>query len=498
MIGLFEALARHAETAGAKTAFDDGNAPLAYAALARRVAGAAEEIRRDAGSRAVIGLLGGNRTDWVVGHLAAWYGGKTVVPLPPFFSVQQLAHVLADAGVAHIVATPDMADLASRLSVPVTVISKSEAPFAVPSAPCASVITYTSGTTGQPKGVMLRAEQVVWTARTLAAAIGARDGDRYLSALPLPLLLETIGAVIVPILAGAQVRLEPALAADFGGSGGNAIATAVAAHRPTCMVLVPQLLARWMTHLTVAGARAPDSLRFVAIGGAHVPSTLADEAWGLGIPAYEGYGLSECSSVVSVNLPGQRRAGTVGRPLSGLDVRLDEGEIVVRGPTVMDRYLHGEPAGGVWRTGDIGEFDDDGYLTVRGRRDNVLVTSLGRNISPEWIEALIAADPRIAGCVLTLDDAGHLAALLVPSDRGDTWFAGASAPAIAKVVTRCCFGVPDYAIPEQFIVLPSTAAAGLLTNSGRIKRPAARQLQAAALAGGLPGSKVVSVEHSNR
>ena len=152
----------------------------------------------------------------------------------------------------------------------------------------------------------------------------------------------------------------------------------------------------------------------------------------------------------------------------------------------------------MWRTGDVGEFDDDGYLTVRGRRDNVLVTFLGRNISPEWIEALITANPRIACCALTLSDAGQLAALLIPSERAEAWFADASAQAIAKAVIGSCDDAPGYAIPQQFIVLPSAAVADLLTDNGRIKRPAARQLQAAALGGNLPGSKVVSVEYSNR
>jgi long-subunit acyl-CoA synthetase (AMP-forming) len=497
MNALMGALARRAETAGSETAFDDGNAPLAYAALARRVAGAAEEIMHDAGPRAVIGLLGGNRTDWVVGHLGAWYAGKTVVPLPAFFSQQQLSHVLGDAGVTHVVATPEVASGASRLAVPFTILSRREAPFVAPTVPGASVITYTSGTTGEPKGVLLRAEQLIWSANALGIAIGAFDTDRYLSILPLPLLLETICTVVVPILFGAQVRLEPALADDFGRAGGNAIAAAVAMCRPTCMVLVPQLLARWVAHLAESGSRAPKSLRFVAIGGAYVAPTLVEQAWGCGIPAYEGYGLSECGSVVAVNVPGRRRAGTVGQPLSGLDVRVDDGEIVVRGPTIMARYLHGEPAGDEWRTGDVGEIDDEGYLSVRGRRDNVLVTPLGRNISPEWIEALVAADPRIACCAVTLADAG-LTALLVPSERGEAWFASASAQAIADAVIRCCDGAPDYAIPQQFIVLPSASAAHLLTANGRIKRQAAVNFRDAALTGDLPVSKVVSVEHSNQ
>jgi len=145
-----------------------------------------------------------------------------------------------------------------------------------------------------------------------------------------------------------------------------------------------------------------------------VSGQLAADAWEHGVPVHEGYGLSECCSVVSVNRPGARRAGTVGRPLAGIEATIENGEIVVSSPTVMNGYLDEPPASGSWRTGDLGHFDEQGFLIVTGRRDNIIVTAAGRNISPEWIEETIAADRRISRCVLVAER-GELVAVVTPT-----------------------------------------------------------------------------------
>ncbi len=483
---LFEALQRHAGTSGEKIAFDDGTTRLAYATLAKRVAGAAEELRAAAVPPAAVGLLGGNRTGWVVAQLALWHEGRTVVPLPPFFSPTQLGHIIRDAGICFILATAETAETARGLGVPFAIVSEREADVAAAPQQGGGVITYTSGSTGRPKGVLLGSGQVLWSARALADAIGAVADDRYLSVLPLALLLETICALVVPILVGARARLEPEAATGFSEATGDMLARVVEANRPSCMVLVPQLLARWAARLRDSGRTAPDSLRFVAVGGAPTSPGLAAAAWRVGIPAHEGYGLSECGSVVSLNVPGERRAGTVGRPLAGLGVQIDDGEIIVRGPPVMDRYLHGAPAGGVWRTGDIGEIDANGYLRFRGRKDNRLVTPSGRNISPEWIEALLAGDPRIAYCMVAQGDDADLSAVLIPDAASEDWFARASAAELEELVAGCCPDVPAYAVPRRVVVLsaPDPVAAGLVTDNGRVRRAAMSEAWAAALASG--------------
>ena len=474
MHDLFAALAQRSGHAGDKTAFDDGQTRLGYAALARRVAGAAEEIRAIAPTPGVIGLLGGNCTEWVIGQLAGWHAGKIVVPLPAFFRVPQLRHVVQDAGIGCVLTTRDMTGTARLLGVPIAPIAEREAILVEGAAGGAGQIIYTSGSTGQPKGVLLQNGQLLWTAQALIRAIDARDGDSYLSVLPLVLLLETICAVVIPIFAGASVRLASAVSAGFDAASGQTLAALAADHRPSCMTLVPQLLALWVDELSRAGRRAPEMLRFVAVGGAMVPPSLARQAWDLGIPVHEGYGLSECGSVVALNRPGERKPGSVGRPLPGLKVGIENGEIVVRGAPVMDRYVHGASAGGQWRTGDVGDMDAEGYLTVRGRVDNLIVTPLGRNISPEWLEALLTADSRIADCIVT-DVAGPLlTAIIVPTTQGQEWFEQASEKDIRALAKTCCSDAPAYAVPQNFIVARADELHrfGLLTGNGRLRRRA--------------------------
>ncbi|MGO8918457.1 MAG: AMP-binding protein [Stellaceae bacterium] len=497
---LFDALRYRAEVCGDRLAFDDGTTRLAYSPLARRVAGAAEELRALTPFPPVIGLLGGNRVDWVVGQLAGWHAGGTVVPLPPFFRVSQLRHVVQDAGISHILCTPEMVGTARLLGVVFSPISDRLASIAPPPGRDGAQIIYTSGSTGQPKGVLLESGQMMWSGRALARVIAARDDDTYLSVLPLVLLLETLCAVIIPILAGAAVRLEPALTERFDETDGCAIADVVAAVRPTCMVLVPQLVARWIARLSDAAARAPDSLRFVAVGGAALPPALAQQAWDLGIPVHEGYGLSECGSVVALNRPGDRKSGTVGKPLPGLELRVEDGEIVVSGPSVMDRYLRGSPTHGIWRTGDVGEIDADGVLTVRGRVDNLLVTPMGRNISPEWIESLLSADARVAHCLVTRVDRPHLTAILVPTAEGEDWFERASREEIGALVAARCDEAPSYAVPRHFVVVPARDLVrfGLLTGNGRIRRKATLDAYATMLRSDEGAPATVTQRHLER
>ncbi len=478
---LFDALAAHAARNPDSLALDDGTSRLTYAALARRVAGFAETL---APSPGVLGLLGSNGADWVVAQLAGWLAGKTVVPLPPFFRPQQLEHIVRDAGIGQVIATPQLAWLAERLGVPCLTVSGREAgAFPSPSQRAGGQVIYTSGSAGRPKGVRLERGQIAWIGAALQEATGATRTDSYLSVLPLSLLLETISAIVIPVLAGARVYFNPGLAERVGLGWAEGVAAAFATVRPSSAVLVPELLAARVAELAASGAKAPDSLRFVAVGGAHVPPDLAEKAWRLGIPVHEGYGLSECASVVAVNRPGERKPGTVGRVLQGLSVAIDGDEIVVRGPSLMDGYLGGPPAPDVWRTGDIGSIDADGFLTVVGRRDNLLITSFGRNVSPEWIEALILDEPRFARCIVLGDGRPYLTAVLVPARAAEPWFESASREQVAVLVSRRCAGVPRYAAPRGHLVVTEAELRrhGAVTPNGRVRRRAVAELVAGRL-----------------
>ncbi len=453
-------------------AMSDDTSILTREELAARVAGAAEEFRT---LPQMIGLLGASGTDWAVAALAAWTAGKTIVPLPNFFSLAQLDYVLRDAGVSHVVATSDAIGLAAALAVELTPISqRCAAAFPVPVAG-AGVVVYTSGSTGAPKGVRLSLEQIDWQAQALAAAIEACPGDLHLSVLPLSLLLEMIAGICVPILAGARTHFAAAIAHSVGIGCPADMLAEFEQWRPTTSVLVPQLLSAWMAQLDARGLRAPPSLRFVAVGGAPISAALAMRAWERGIPVHEGYGLTECCSVVAVNRPGRRKAGTAGEPLPGLELRIDKGEVVVSGPTIMAGYLHGGPATKPWRTGDIGSIDPEGHLCVNGRKDTLLVTAYGRNICPEWIEAMIAGDARLGACAVLGHGEPHLSVLLIPSPHGERWLLEAPRAHVLLWLEQICVDAPAYAVPKDFVACAAAEAKriGVLTPNGRIHREAA-------------------------
>src|ERR1700731_4622968 len=467
---LFDSMKRHASEAGDLPAVSDTHGQLSRRELLARVMALAADLK---GQPQMIGIYAPNGLGWVIAQLACAFAGKIVVPLPTFFSPAQVGHVVRDASVGLILACEQTATLAAQSGVPINVIDIYRSGDGLPDMIDGfGQIIYTSGSTGRPKGVRHQSGQIGWSVAALAAATGASASDSYLSVLPLSLLLETICSIFIPASLGACVHFDSHLAERAGRGDVAGLSKAFETHRPTTSVLVPQLLKYWVAELQAAGQTAPSSLRFVAVGGAPVPKQVANAAWSLGIPVHEGYGLSECCSVVTVNRPTERRPGTVGPPLSGLSVSIDDGEIVVDGPSITDGCLGQEPAHGAWRTGDLGEIDRDGFITVQGRKDSLLVTSFGRNVSPEWIETMLLADPRIALCTVVGHGEPHLTALLIPSLQGAAWFANATSTDILDLVSDHCSDAPEYASPRAYVVVSFEEALNnqLLSNGRPIRK----------------------------
>src|SRR5882757_754386 len=359
---LFDAMGRHAMDAGDKVAVGDSERVVHRGELLAKVIGLAADIKTQSGT---IGILAPNGIDWVIAQLACALAGKITVPLPTFFSSAQFGHVVRSASVGLILATDRTKPLTQHSGVATSAIKDHVAAVGLPDPVDGfGQVIYTSGSTGQPKGVRHESGQIAWSTAALANATGATAEDTYLSVLPLPLLLETICSIFIPAMLGAYVHFDTALAEQVGRGDAKGISRAFELKQPTTSVVVPQLLKQWVGELQAVGSRAPASLRFVAVGGAPVPRQVADKAGELGIPVHEGYGLSECCSVVALNRPGERRADTVGRPLEGLKVSIDDGEIVVDGPSITDGYLGQGPVQRPWRTGDLGAIDQDGLLAI--------------------------------------------------------------------------------------------------------------------------------------
>lgn len=463
------ALRFHANCLPGATAFYDVSGMVSRAQLLSRVGAVARQVAPLQGN---IGVLGTSSAQDAILFLGCLWAGKTVVFLPTYFSPTQLNHLLLDAEVRSIVATaPSSAE--ARLEPAALVIDARREEVSPPPLPEAwHLITYSSGTTGTPKGALLGSRQIDRIATSLARAVGANTQDRYLSVLPLALLLEQVAAVHVPLLVGATSAFSPSLPLLAFRGAGDAIADAIEAEKPTILSLVPEVLAAWIAALRRTGSRAPASLRFVAIGGAPLLPGLARSAEHLGIPIHEGYGLTECGSVVALNRAGDRRSGTVGRALDGVNVEIENGEIVVRGGTVMDGYLRGDRAEGVWRTGDIGSFDAKGYLIVEGRKDSMIVTSLGRNIHPEWIESMLLTDPRVAMAVLCADGGPWPVAIVEPSVAGLRWLSQTPGASPMKLVEECTTAAPEYARPHRVILAADGELRTLYTLNGRPRRSA--------------------------
>jgi long-subunit acyl-CoA synthetase (AMP-forming) len=215
------------------------------------------------------------------------------------------------------------------------------------------------------------------------------------------------------------------------------------------------------------GASMPSSLRFIAVGGAPVAPSLLQRAYQLGLPVFEGYGLSECASVVALNAPDCSRLGSVGRALPHVSVSFSaDGEILVSGSTFLG-YLGHECPPQPWPTGDLGYVDAEGFLHLTGRKKSLFITSFGRNVAPEWVERELTQQPAIAQAALFGECTPLNVVVIVPRP-------GFSEDEIETAIELVNQSLPDYARASTWLKAsaPFTQKNGLLTANGRLKREA--------------------------
>jgi long-chain acyl-CoA synthetase len=232
-------------------------------------------------------------------------------------------------------------------------------------------------------------------------------------------------------------------------------------------------------------------------GGAPLGARLAHFFRGIGVTVLEGYGLTETSPAVAVNLQNAVRIGTVGRPLPGVTVRIaDDGEILIKGDLVFQRYWNNPDAtaealqdDGWYHSGDIGELDGDGFLTITGRKKEIIVTAGGKNVAPAVLEDRLRAHPLISQCVVVGDRQPFIAALVtIDEEAWPKWLAANGHPETATVsdlredaalraevqiaVDEANGAVSAAEAIKVFRVLPQdfTEATGELTPSMKVKR----------------------------
>jgi long-chain acyl-CoA synthetase len=480
-VNLFDRLSRHAVQLPDITAIKGHDVTLTYAGLESALETLIPQLQSLQVSTLALDL--DNGPAWALVDLAAMHCGITLIPLPPFFSAAQRRHALMQAGVEMVISDAPERLRSSlqgvglneqcRLSVCGTRLSCLNTSLASRPLPQGiAKITYTSGTTAEPKGVMLTWEQIERVVGALGMSVEVVADDRHVALTPLAVLLENIAGLYVPLWAGASVALPSLTETGLLGAAGldaPRMLNTLAEQGATTAIFSPQML-QGAVACVEAGQPLPPRLRFIAVGGAAVSERLLKRAADLDLPVYEGYGLSEFASVVCLNRSGAHRPGTVGKPLSHVQIRIaEDGEVLIGGNRFAG-YLDESPsetAGDWWHSGDIGYLDEEGFLHLRGRRRHIFITAFGRNVSPEWVERELVLEPAIAQAALFGEARPWNVAVIVPAADIDK-------AAIESAIHRVNALLPDYARVSQWI--PADAPFGLqngqLSGTGRLRRDA--------------------------
>lgn len=483
MCHLFDILAHQARQTPKAIALSDPSGELTYSDLIAELETLTPTMKGFGLQR--IGIYADNSIDWVLVDLLALRLGITVVPLPLYFSEAQLIHTLHESHLDGLFVSkqrlPQSVELhlqpeqhrfihftfrRTHLSPESRSIDKNTFSKYVK-------ITYTSGSTGTPSGVPLSLQSMLNVSHSIADILAKSGVTQHLCLLPLSTLLENIAGVYAQLILGNTVHLAPCASLGLSSNhhfNGTQLIEALATrstnrntYRDTyrnidSLILLPHML-KILCELT--NSSPLQSVKFIAVGGGKINPALIEKARQNNLPVYEGYGLSECASVVSLNTPDNYRSGSVGKPLPHLGVRIaQDGEIVV-----SHRLANGDPQPTEFYTGDIGYLDDDSYLYVSGRKKNVIISSFGRNISPEWVESAFLAHPAITQCVVVGDGEPELSALIYAPKH-------VTSTRLKQLVAEINQSLPDYAQILHWQRLEQTLSteSGELTANGKIRR----------------------------
>jgi acyl-CoA synthetase (AMP-forming)/AMP-acid ligase II len=410
---LREAIARHARAG--RVALVGRFDPVSYAALGERIDGfAAAALAWGVERGELVGLSVARGVDAVALFLGVMQAGGCPCVMEPRLAADAALARMRAVGMKRLLVDEDHRALgtdvaAAGMDVGVAALGAATRGAAPPmptlEARDLAMMQFTSGSTGQPKGVLLSHGNLACNAQGVIAHTGLGPGDRLLHVMPLHHTNGINNQLVAPFLAGASVALVERFRAEQ-------IEDEIARYRPTYMTGVPTMYSRVLPHLSDPAKRA--SLRFLRCGSAPITAELHRQIEeGFGVPLVVSYGLSEATCTSTMNPPAARRIGTVGTVLAGQSVRLfkpgtleeappgAEGEICIAGPALMQGYLGAggeQPIRGGWlRTGDLGRFDADGYLAITGRIKDVIIRG-GENLSPQLIEGVLAQHPAVRAC----------------------------------------------------------------------------------------------------
>jgi len=410
-----------------------GMATLTFRDLQERARGFAGYLQQQQLSKGDCLLIWAtSRIDWMVAYLGTLLLGGVIVPLDVSTKEDFLTRIQSTTNAKLLITTQKQYDSLKKPPVPLVNID------ALPQAPLDSSalpevqdndlaeLVFTSGTTGQPKGVMLNHHNIASNATAAVTVVNIQATDRLLSILPLSHMLEmTIELALLH--SGASIVYARSLVPET-------LLALLSKQHVTCMVLVPQALQlfingierevrrrkqekqfgqllrvasylpfRWRRLLFGAvHKRFGGHFRFFVSGGAYLPLTLSTRWENMGFRVMQGYGATECAPVIAVTPFPEHVLESVGKPLPGVAIRIaDDKEILVQGPNVALGYWKSPEAtaaafqNGWYHTGDLGYLDAKNNLYLKGRKNNLIVLANGLNVYPEDIENALQANPLI-------------------------------------------------------------------------------------------------------
>ena len=451
---------------------------LTYSELAARVRGLAGVLQAAGltpGDR--VAVLATNSVELVEAIHAVSRAGAILVPLNVRLTEDELAWQLRDADVRLLLCHAPTESAARTAAVAAGLQPPGVLPLPAGAPPTACdthdlddvhSIIYTSGTTGRPKGAMLTYGNFWASASASAFNLGVTPADRWLACMPL-FHVGGLSIVLRSAIYGTTVVLQP-------GFDERAVMNALHEQSVTHISVVASMLQRM---LDVDDRPSPPSLRVVLAGGGPVPMTLLERALARSFPVIQSYGLTEAASQVATLSPADAVAhiGSAGKPLLTTQLRVDAppgeaGEILVSGPTITPGYFRSEVAtaaairDGWLRTGDVGRLDEDGFLFVLDRRDDLIVSG-GENVYPAEVENILLSFPGVEEAAvvgLPNEHWGQLVAAALVIDEA-TFDEPALTPYLAKILA-------GYKRPRQIQLLPELPK----TASGKIQRRLVRDL----------------------
>lgn len=370
-------------------------------------------------SGAHVALIGTSSPEWVEAYLGIVTGVNVAVPLDAALPDDELVELLQRSDSVLLFLSPQRESLKARVEKECPDVKKivmltkenfetlPEVSFDVPGAAEYEIATiiYTSGTTGKSKGVMLTQENL--SENVNSVEYGANPGCVTLSVLPIHHAYCLVMDWLKTLSLGCTICIND----SFMHMVRN-----MSIFKPEVMLMVPlmietiykKLAATDMDPKVVLGG----NLRIIFTGGAHLDPYYIEKFEEFGVDILEGYGMSECSPVITSNTPDNHKAGSIGRPLKNVEISFEDGEILVRGSSVMRGYYKMPEetsktlVDGWLHTGDKGYLDEDGYLFINGRVKNLIIMSNGENVSPEEIENKLALCPLISEVVVTGENNG--------------------------------------------------------------------------------------------